>query len=150
MQQPSNVTKKELIDQVMQRTGYKRPVVRQVVQDLFETLIDELAAGRRIELRDFGVFEVKVRAARLAQNPKTLQKVEVPRKQCVKFKPGRLMKERIENGPFEVSESKTALRSSAPGSAGGTAGGAPDKPDGDEDVPQPTVKVPESFRSRVR
>jgi len=94
----SNVTKKELIDSIVDRTKEKRTVVRDVVQIFLDSLVEHLGQGRRIELRDFGVFEVRERAPRTAQNPKTLQKVRVPAKRSVKFKPGRLMKDRINNG----------------------------------------------------
>jgi hypothetical protein len=57
-----------------------------------------LGEGQRVEFRDFGVFEVKVRRARSAHNPRTLEKVMVPARRTVKFKPGRLMKERVD-GP---------------------------------------------------
>lgn len=89
----SNVTKKELIDRIVSQTGFKRPVVRLIVTTFLETTLRTLGDGSRIELRDFGVFEVKPRKARLAQNPKTLTKVSVPAKSAVKFKPGRKMKE---------------------------------------------------------
>ncbi|NOG53247.1 MAG: integration host factor subunit beta [Planctomycetes bacterium] len=150
-QQPSNVTKKELVDQVMQRTGYKRPVVRHIVQDLLDTLVDELAAGRRVELRDFGVFEVKLRAARQAQNPKTLQKVEVPPKQCVKFKPGRLMKARVEDGQLAASQSGAGddARSASDDQSGRDPQGSSKA--GDESELSPTVvNLPGAARSRVR
>jgi len=100
-----NVTKKDLIDRVMIQTGLKRPVVRSVVQELLDAVIDELANGQRIEMRDFGVFEIKHRAPRRAQNPKTLEKVDVPAKTSVRFKPGRLMKESVDR----LSESMAKL-----------------------------------------
>lgn len=92
----STVTKKDLIDRIANETGVKRADVRDVVQQFLEQVIDELGNGNRLEFRDFGVFEVKHRAARLAQNPRTLERVEVPPKPTVKFKIGRLMRESIE------------------------------------------------------
>lgn len=91
----STVTKKELIDRIVSQTGFKRPVVRLIVTRFLEATLHTLGEGSRIELRDFGVFEVKPRKARLAQNPKTLTKVAVPAKSAVKFKPGRKMKELV-------------------------------------------------------
>lgn len=86
------VTKKELIDRIAERTGSKRVVVKKVVQEFLDQIISELGEGNRLEFRDFGVFETKARAARTAQNPKTLEPVHVPEKRTVKFKVGRLMK----------------------------------------------------------
>ncbi len=91
------VTKKDLVDRISEQTGNKRVVVKRVVQRFLEEIIDELGNGNRLEFRDFGVFELRERAARIAQNPKTMEKVQVPRKRTVKFKIGRLMKERLHN-----------------------------------------------------
>ena len=86
------VTKKELIDRIADKTGNKRVVVKRVIQNFLDEIMNELGQGNRLEFRDFGVFESKVRAARIAQNPKTLERVEVPEKRTVKFKIGRIMK----------------------------------------------------------
>ena len=90
------VKKKDLIDRVAVQTGQKRVVVKRTIQAFLDVVVDEIAQGSRLEFRDSGVFEVKERAARLAQNPKTMQKVEVPAKRAVKFKVGRLMRESVE------------------------------------------------------
>lgn len=91
-------TKKELVDRIADKTDTKRVLVKDIVQSLFDEIIDELGRGNRLEFRDFGVFETKQRAARIAQNPKTLQRVEVPAKRTVKFKVGRLMKVKLQEG----------------------------------------------------
>jgi len=88
-------TKKDLIDRIAETTSTKRTLVKTVVQDFFDEIIAELAKGNRLEFRDFGVFETKTRPARAAQNPKTLEKIEVPAKRRVVFKPGRLMREGV-------------------------------------------------------
>lgn len=98
------VTKKELIDRIADQSKSKRVVVKRVVQSFLDAIIEELGEGNRLEFRDFGVFEAKARAARVAQNPKTLERVQVPPKRTVKFKVGRLMKKRLqEAGEEEVS-----------------------------------------------
>ncbi len=116
------VTKKELIDRIADETGNKRVVVKKVVQSFLDNIIDELGHGNRLEFRDFGVFESKERAARIAQNPKTLERVSVPPKRTVKFKVGRLMKQRLQ-------ESLDADAPAAPAAAAtpvetGVSGGA--------------------------
>lgn len=93
----STVTKKELIDNIADATGEKRVVVKKVVQSFLDSIVVELGKGNRLEFRDFGVFEIKQRRARMAQNPKTLQPVHVPPKRTVKFKVGRLMKQTLTN-----------------------------------------------------
>ena len=90
------VTKREMIEKVAERTGLKRSDVQEVMQQLLDQIISELKKGNRLEFRDFGVFEVRERAMRMAQNPKTLEKVAVPAKRAVKFKVGRLMRDSIE------------------------------------------------------
>ncbi len=92
----ATVTKKELIDRIAEQTSNKRVVVKRIVQAFLDEIIDELGHGNRLEFRDFGVFESKYRAARIAQNPKTLEPVRVPEKRTVKFKVGRLMKQKLE------------------------------------------------------
>ncbi len=88
----STITKKELIDRIAERTQAKRVLVKRIVQTFLDAIIKELCNGNRLEFRDFGVFETKTRAARVAQNPKTLERVKVPAKRTVKFKVGRLMR----------------------------------------------------------
>ncbi|MEX0887419.1 MAG: HU family DNA-binding protein [Phycisphaeraceae bacterium] len=102
----ATITKKELIDHIADATGEKRVVVKRVVQSFLDSIIVELGKGNRLEFRDFGVFEVKQRRSRMAQNPKTLEPVEVPPKRTVKFKVGRLMKEtltQVDVGSAELS-----------------------------------------------
>ena len=89
------ITKKELIDRIAEKSNCKRVLVKRIVQSFLDEIIDELGRGNRLEFRDFGVFESRVRAARNAQNPKTLERVSVPSKRTVKFKVGRLMKLRL-------------------------------------------------------
>ncbi len=93
-------TKKELVDRVADLTGNKRVMVKKVIQTFLDQIIDELGKGNRLEFRDFGVFETKFRAARIAQNPKTLERVHVPPKRSVKFKTGRLMKIKLQQNPL--------------------------------------------------
>jgi len=92
------VTKKELVDRIADQTKNKRVVVKEIIQKFLDEVIGELGNGNRLEFRDFGVFETKARAARIAQNPKTLQRVQVPPKRTVKFKVGRLMKQKLQEG----------------------------------------------------
>ena len=88
-------TKKELIDRIAEETATKRVQVKRVVQQFLDEIVSELGKGNRLEFRDFGVFETKIRKARKAQNPKTLEPVAVPEKRTVKFKVGRLMKQKL-------------------------------------------------------
>ena len=88
-------TKKELVDRVTERTQCKHATVKAVVQQFLDEITTELAKNNRLEFRDFGVFEVREAAPRTAQNPKTLEPVEVPAKRRVKFKMGRLMKQKL-------------------------------------------------------
>ena len=91
----STVTKKELIDRIAENTQAKRVVVKRIVQNFLDEVLNELVDDNRLEFRDFGVFETRTRAARVAQNPKTLERVPVPAKRTVKFKMGRLMKQKL-------------------------------------------------------
>src|SRR2546430_16956899 len=91
----ATITKKELIDRIADSTGHRRVQVKRIVQQFLDEVVAELGKGNRLEFRDFGVFETKLRKARKAQNPKTLEPVEVPEKRTAKFKDGRLMKQKL-------------------------------------------------------
>jgi integration host factor subunit beta len=91
----ATITKKELIDRIADHSGNRRVQVKKVIQQFLDEIVNELGKGNRLEFRDFGVFETKIRKARKAQNPKTLEPVAVPEKRTVKFKVGRLMKQKL-------------------------------------------------------
>ena len=102
----ATVTKKELIDRIAERTQAKRVSVKRVIQAFLDEIIAELRQDNRLEFRDFGVFETRTRAARIAQNPKTLDRVEVPAKRTVKFKMGRLMREQLSASAARSAKAK--------------------------------------------
>jgi len=93
----STITKKEIVDRIAEATQTAHATTKAIIQRFLEETVAELAKGNRLELRDFGVFETKARAARTAQNPKTLERVRVPAKRVVKFKMGRLMKQKLDS-----------------------------------------------------
>jgi len=103
----ATITKKELIDRIAERTQAKRVTVKSIVQTFLDEITRELSENNRLEFRDFGVFETRTRAARVAQNPKTLERVEVPAKRTVKFKMGRLMRKNLcAPAPVKSAEAK--------------------------------------------
>jgi len=89
------IVKRVLADRIAERFEIGQALTLQIIQALLDEIINELASGNRLEFRDFGVFETVERKPRTALNPKTLEKVSVERKVVAKFKPGRLMKERV-------------------------------------------------------
>jgi integration host factor subunit beta len=89
------VTKKDLAYRIAERAGLKKVVVKQVLQEFIDDVIRELGQGNRLEFREFGVFEIKTRAARKARNPRTGARVDVPPKTVIHFKAGRMMKEMV-------------------------------------------------------
>ncbi|MDP6118396.1 MAG: HU family DNA-binding protein [Planctomycetota bacterium] len=103
------VTKKDLILRVIERTNEEQELVQEVVQNLFDEMNQQLGVGNRIELRDFGVFSFKKRAARIGHNPRTLEKVPVPAKMVVSFKMGKKMKDAV----GELMERKQAEEDAA-------------------------------------
>ena len=111
---PRTVTKKELVSRIAERTKQTKVVAKEIIQMFLDEIIEELARGNRLEFREFGVFEIKERAARKAQNPRTLEKVYVPAKRVVKFKVGRMMKQRV-----------AGANESAGGATGAGDGGTP-------------------------
>jgi integration host factor subunit beta len=99
----ATTTKKDLIERVATETDLSRSDVRRAVQSFLDHVIGELARGNRLEFRDFGVFEIRERAGRVAQNPKTLERVSVPPRKSVRFKVGRLMQQSLEDGTVVIS-----------------------------------------------
>ena len=101
------MTKKDIVRTISEEMGLTQQQTKDVVQRTFDAIINCLASGRRIELRNFGVFEVKQRAARTARNPRTGVQVEVPEKFVVTFKPGKEMEARV-NQPIDRQASAHA------------------------------------------
>jgi nucleoid DNA-binding protein len=89
------VTKKEIVKTISEECDLTQLKTKEVVQRTFEAIIETLVTEGRIELRNFGVFEVKKRAARKARNPRSGEKVDVPEKFVVTFKPGKEMEEQV-------------------------------------------------------
>ncbi len=112
------MTKKEIVKELSERYRLSQVDTKLVVQGTFDAIMDAIVQHGRIELRNFGVFEVKQRAARKARNPRTGDEVYVPPKKVVVFKPGRLMEERVAQAPVPGQ----------PGAAADTAPAAPAAP----------------------
>ena len=91
----STTRKQELIDRVAADTQTAQVRAKAIIKSFLDEIIAELAKGNRLEFRDFGVFEPREHAPRMAQNPKTLERIHVPAKRVVKFKMGRLMKQKL-------------------------------------------------------
>jgi nucleoid DNA-binding protein len=92
------MTKRELVIRVANKLGQTQSEIGKVVEATFEALSQALAEGKRWELRDFGVFEVKTRASRIGRNPRTGDQVPVPQRRVVTFRPGKKMKEAVAEG----------------------------------------------------
>ena len=89
------MTKKEIVKTISDETGLNQQQIKYIVQKTFDAIIKTLEEEGRIELRNFGVFQVRTRAARKARNPRTGRQVEVPEKFVVTFKPGKIMEQRV-------------------------------------------------------
>ena len=96
------MTKKEIVKAISEELGLTQLKTKQIVQKTFDAIVETLVTDHRIELRNFGVFEVKKRAARKARNARTGGAVEVPAKFVVTFKPGKEMEERVRE--LEIAE----------------------------------------------
>jgi integration host factor subunit beta len=108
------VTKKEIVKQISDDLGLTQLKVKDIVQKTFDAIVETLLRERRIELRNFGVFEVKRRKARKARNPRTGEKVDVEPKNVVTFKPGKEMEEKVRNMTFvpeDVDEDESTVDS---------------------------------------
>lgn len=106
------MTKKDIVRTISEEVGLTQQQTKEIVQKTFDAIIDCLVREQRIELRNFGVFEVKPRAARKARNPRTGQQVNVPSKHVVTFKPGKFMESRVQvldDETFEDSVDETPI-----------------------------------------
>lgn len=89
------MTKKDIVLKIATETKIKQIDVKKVVQETLKCIIDSLAQGEKVELRNFGVFKVKQRRGRTGRNPRTGDVVPVPPKKVVVFKAGLIMKKRV-------------------------------------------------------
>ena len=99
------MTRKDIIRAISEELGLTQLQTSQIVHNLFDAIVNTLAKNGRVELRNFGIFEVRWRKACQRRNPRTGEKVMVPVRCTVTFKPGRAVEERVE------SESRTAAAS---------------------------------------
>jgi nucleoid DNA-binding protein len=94
----NNLTKREIVLEIYEKTGFPQKQVQQTVQMSLDIILEALAAGRNVELRNFGVFEVQIRKARIGRNPnKPETDVIIPTRAVVKFKSGKVLKAQIKN-----------------------------------------------------
>ncbi len=107
------VTKKEIVKTISEEIGLTQLKTKEIVQKTFDAIVDTLVEDKRIELRNFGVFEVKKRAARRARNPRTGEKVFVEEKFVVTFKPGKQMEERVAELDRLAAQEAAATQNSA-------------------------------------
>jgi nucleoid DNA-binding protein len=125
----SAVTKKEIVATIAEEIGLTQLKTKEIVQKTFDAIVATLVRDGRIELRNFGVFEVKRRAPRKARNPRTGDKVYVPAKNVVTFKPGKEMEERVRamdpaNIPMEAGEEEAPQEAEMVASTAGSAAGS--------------------------
>lgn len=102
------MTKKEIVKAISDEIGMTQLKTKEIVQKTFDAIVKTLMAENRIELRNFGVFEVKRRAPRKARNPRTGDKVFVPEKYVVTFKPGKEMEEKVRQKEEAAAREKLA------------------------------------------
>ncbi len=108
------MTKKEIVKAISEELGLTQLKTKEIVQKTFDAIVETLVREKRIELRNFGVFEVKKRAARKARNPRTGERVDVAEKFVVTFKPGKEMEEKVRLLE-EASAAEAAARAAAAG-----------------------------------
>lgn len=133
------MTKKEIVKTISEEIGLTQLKTKEIVQKTFDAIVRSLVDENRIELRNFGVFEVKKRAARKARNPRTGQRVEVPEKYVVTFKPGKEMEERVRQLEREAVEAaKGAARNYE-------SVGQPAPPVDSESPSSPASTAPETY-----
>ncbi|MCL2744973.1 MAG: integration host factor subunit beta [Planctomycetaceae bacterium] len=100
------MTKKDMVRSIADKLDMPQLRTKEIVQETFDAIIETLLEEKRIELRNFGVFEVKKRAARKARNPRTGEPVEVKERYVVTFKPGKVMEEKVHETMIKAEKKK--------------------------------------------
>lgn len=96
IEKKKRTTKRDLVMRIADETGLIQQDVYKVIQKTLDYISESLAHGENVELRNFGVFEVRERKQRIGRNPnKPEQVVTIPTRNVVKFKPGKIMRERV-------------------------------------------------------
>jgi len=132
------VTKKEIVKAISEEIGLTQLKTKEIVQKTFDAIVETLVKDGRIELRNFGVFEVRTRAPRKARNPRTGEKVFVPAKNVVTFKPGKEMEEKVRSLMGSFAPEEEAAQAAAQPQASAAIPGTPPALD------PPTQDVPRS------
>ena len=98
----TNLTKREIVLEIYEKTGFPQKQFQDTVHMTLDIVMEALAAGRNVELRNFGVLEVQVRKARVGRNPnKPETEVIIPERAVVKFKSGKILKQKIKQLSIE-------------------------------------------------
>lgn len=146
------MTKKEIVRRISERADLTQLKTKEIVQWTFDAIIETLIEDGRIELRNFGVFEVRRRKARRARNPRTNDRVDVPEKNVVTFQPGKEMEEKVRK-EAKVYEPKRKKPKATPASAKAKTPPPKAKPAVPKaakpkpaPAPQPTIPLPDPER----
>jgi nucleoid DNA-binding protein len=119
-----SMTKRDLVVRISDETGMVQQQVQDIVQRTLDIIAESLAKGSKVELRNFGVFDVKVRKARIGRNPNApTNDVRIPPRAIVKFKPGKEMREAV--AQLSPTEGAGATAGGAPAAAAGSPGAPP-------------------------
>jgi len=108
MEDRKTITKRELVMMVADKVGITQNEVKDVVENLLDTICKHLSEGNRLEIRNFGVFEVKVREARMGRNLRTGEEVPIPIKRVATFKPGKELKAIVEGEELTPEQKEAA------------------------------------------
>ena len=136
------MTKKEIVKTISEEIGLTQLKTKEIVQKTFDAIVETLVTEHRIELRNFGVFEVKKRAARKARNPRTGARVDVPAKYVVTFKPGKEMEERVKHLEEQAAQEAAAPETYSPPPAASPPPASPPPASPPPTSPPPTSPPP--------
>ena len=139
------MTKKEIVRTISEEIGLTQLKTKEIVQKTFDAIVETLVHDKRIELRNFGVFEVKKRAARKARNPRTGDKVDVPAKYVVTFKPGKEMEEKVRL--LEEREAAAAQQASSEASTSAAIGSDVGSTPAPTPSPTETLGTPQGYEA---
>ena len=96
------ITKKDLVKRISYSTGERQQVVKRIIDETLEYIVEAIARGERVELRKFGVFKVTWRQSKTARNPRTGEKIRTQSRKIAKFKPGKFLFKRLNQNKIGI------------------------------------------------
>jgi len=92
-----NLTKKEIINSIYMQLGYSKKLIENILEDMFEVLLESLKTKGKVKISNFGTFILRHKKSRIGRNPKTKKEAVISERNVILFKPSKILKKKINN-----------------------------------------------------